>query len=166
MIAHSNVSHNQRVYSRTQVPVFSRDSLPPFCRAEQLRSAEAGTIDAYLPNRGDQGGSSPFVFTIEVGKKQETCGKIVIDIVMLYDIIAIPNGNQERLGLCLWSLHSLRTGTSPFLATVNHRRNGACSSLSRLYIPCKNRCFSCVHDSYGAFLLQYRSAVLRNGGMS
>ena len=50
-------------------------------------------------------------------------------------------GNQERLGLCLWSFHSLRTGTSPFLATVNHRRNGACSSLSRLYIPCKNRWF-------------------------
>ena len=98
MIAHSNVSHNQRVYSRTQVPVFSRDSLPPFCRAEQLRSAEAGTMDAYLPNRGDQGGSSPFVFTIEVGKKQETCGKIVIDIVMLYDIIVIPNGKPRKIG--------------------------------------------------------------------
>ena len=63
------ISHNQRVYSRTKVPVFSRDSLPPFCGAEQLRSAEAGTMDAYLPNRGDQGGSSPFVFTIKVEKK-------------------------------------------------------------------------------------------------
>jgi hypothetical protein len=111
MISHSNVSHNQRVYSRTKVPVFSRDSLPPFCGAEQLRSAEAGTMDAYLPNRGDQGGSSPFVFTIKVEKKQETCGKIVIDIVMLYDFIVIPNGKPRKIGVkCLWSFHSLRTG--------------------------------------------------------
>ena len=44
-------------------------------------------------------------------KKQETCGKIVIDIVMLYDFIVIPNGKPRKIGVkCLWSFHSLRTG--------------------------------------------------------